>query len=277
MKRFDVLSVGEARQLIKPLDKSPNRIIQVYVHNEELFNLLYKVHCETGHRGLHKMYSVIKDGYANVTRDVVLAFLQCCETCIKRRAHPKKGLVVKPIITKEAYGRGQVDLIDMQSCKDGEFNFIMNYQDHLSKFVVLRPLKSKTAVEVAYNLIDIFCLFGAPAILQSDNGREFVNKIMDELQLMWPGLKIVHGKPRHSQSQGSVERANRDVQDIMRAWMIDNQSTKWSEGLRFCQFQKDSSLHSGIRPFEVLFGRKASVGLSRSNFPSAVLGKLHTE
>ena len=101
-------------------------------------------------RLVHKMYSVIKDGYANVTRDVVLAFLQCCETCIKRRAHPKKELVVKPIVTKEAYGRGQVDLIDMQSCKDGEFNFIMNYQDHLSKSVVLRPLKSKTAVEVAY-------------------------------------------------------------------------------------------------------------------------------
>lgn len=70
---------------------------------------------------------------------------------------------------------------------------------------------------------------------------------------MWLQLKIVHGKPRHSQSQGSVERANRDVQDILRAWMSDNKSNKWSEGLRFCQFQKNSSYHSGIKqsPFEV--------------------------
>ena len=75
--------------------------------------------------------------------------------------------------SKEGYARGQVDLIDMQSCKDGEFKFIMNYQDYLTKFVVLRALKSKTAAEVWDNLIDIFCSFGASAILQSDNGREF--------------------------------------------------------------------------------------------------------
>ncbi|XP_031328382.1 KRAB-A domain-containing protein 2-like [Photinus pyralis] len=46
---------------------------------------------------------------------------------------------------------------------------------------------------------------------------------------MWPQLKIVHGKPHHSQSQGSVERANRDVEEMIRAWMIDNDSTQWNE------------------------------------------------
>ena len=32
---------------------------------------------------------------------------------------------------------------------------------------------------------------------------------------MWEGSKIVHGKPRHSQSQGSEERANEDTDDIL--------------------------------------------------------------
>ena len=36
----------------------------------------------------------------------------------------------------------------------------------------------QTAEEVAYQLMDIFCMFGAPFILQSDNAREFVNKII---------------------------------------------------------------------------------------------------
>lgn len=279
LRKFDVLSIGDSFKLIVPLQTSSNSEIKMYVHNKEFFDLLQKVHCETGHGGLHKMYSVLKNGYVEVTRDIILVFLKCCETCIKRRVHPKKGLVVKPIITKEAYGRGQVYLIDMQTCKDGEFKFILNYQDHLTKFVVLRPLKSKTAVEVAYNLIDIFCLLDAPQILQSDNGREFVNYIIEELKVMWPQLEIVHGKPRHSQSQGSVERANRDVQGILRAWMIDKNSTKWSEGLRFCQLQKNKSLHSDIKqsPFEALFGRKAKMGLSSSNFPNALLAKLDTE
>jgi len=67
----------------------------------------------------------------------------------------------------------------------------MNYQDHLTKFTILRPLKSKTAEEVAYQLKDIFCMFGAPFILQSDNGREFGNKIIQNLADMWPGMKLV--------------------------------------------------------------------------------------
>ena len=58
----------------------------------------------------------------------------------------------------------------MQSEPDGEYKFILNYQDHLTKFVVLRPLKTKTADEVSDTLLDIFCLFGVPNILHIDNG-----------------------------------------------------------------------------------------------------------
>jgi len=49
----------------------------------------------------------------------------------------------------------------------------------------------QTAEEVAYQLMDIFCRFGAPLILQSDNGREFANKIIKNLADMWPGMKLV--------------------------------------------------------------------------------------
>jgi hypothetical protein len=48
----------------------------------------------------------------------------------------------------------------------------LHYEDHLTKFAVLRPLTSKLAAEVGFQLLDIFLLFGAPHILQSDNGRE---------------------------------------------------------------------------------------------------------
>ena len=80
----------------------------------------------------------------------------------------------------------------------------------------------QTAEEVAYQLMDIFCMFGAPFILQSDNGREFANKIIQNLADMWPCvMKLVRGKPRHSQSQGSVERSNQDVRDMLVAGMSD--------------------------------------------------------
>jgi hypothetical protein len=69
-------------------------------------------------------------------------------------------------------------------------------------------------------ILDIFLLFGAPSILQSDNGAEFTTNIIGELKNVWPECKIV--QPRHSQSQGSVERANTDVKDMTITWMREN-------------------------------------------------------
>ena len=76
----------------------------------------------------------------------------------------KKGIVVKPILHNE--------MIDMQSNPDRDMTFILMYQDHLTKFVILRSLHNKRAEDVAYHLLDIFTTFGAPNILHSDNGRE---------------------------------------------------------------------------------------------------------
>ena len=94
------------------------------------------------------------------------------------------------IVSKDFNSRGQVDLIDMQSMKQGEFRWIMVYQDHLTKFCVLRPLTSKRASEVAYKLLDIFLLLGAPCVLQSDNGSEFTAQIIVELKELWPDLVL---------------------------------------------------------------------------------------
>lgn len=82
-----------------------------------------------------------------------------------------------------------------------------------------------------------------------------------------------------SQSQGSVERANRNVEEIVQAWTSENNSTQWAEGLRFVQFQKNNGLHSDIlqSPFEALFGRKATLDLRGSALPSVVIASLRSE
>jgi hypothetical protein len=137
----------------------------------------------------------------------------------------------------------------------------------------LRPLKSRRAAEVAFHLLDIFSTFGAPYILQSDNGREFTAKIIEDFRSLWPELKIIHGTPRHPQSQGSVERGNGDIKDMLRCWLQDNNTNKWSVGLKFVQFQKNRAFHSGIgrSPYEALFGCPAKVGRNSSSIPKELL------
>ena len=81
-------------------------------------------------------------------------------------------LIVRPITSSDFNSRGQVDFVDdYQSCPDCDFQWVMHYQDHLAKFSILRPLKSKRVAEFVYQLTDIFLLLGAPHILQSDNSQ----------------------------------------------------------------------------------------------------------
>ena len=116
-------------------------------------------------------------------------------------------------------------------------------------------------------------------ILQSDNGREFTTNIITDLKSLWPALKIVHGRPRHPQSQGSVERANTDVKEMLATWFSENYSTQWSEGLRFIQFQKNRSYHRviGQSPYKAQFGSDPKVGLSSSSVPRDLLPDIQTE
>ncbi|KAL4148368.1 hypothetical protein QTP88_002631 [Uroleucon formosanum] len=95
---------------------------------------------------------------------------------------------------------------------------------------------------------------------------------------MWPTLKIVHGKPHHSQSQGSVERANQDIQTMLITWMQTNNVKSWKEGLRFVQLMKNKALYSGIQrsPYEAMFGTDMRVGLT-TRFPSDSVDNINTE
>lgn len=105
----------------------------------------------------------------------------------------------------------------MRHRPDGPYHWIGHFMDHWSKIHVLFSLMEKTAMEVALNLSSkVFSYFGPPKILQSDNGREFVNGIVKKLVEDWPGeITIINGRPRHPQSQGLVERGNAKVEEML--------------------------------------------------------------
>ena len=265
LKKYEVLECGYVKKLIRK--REDNEATFYFVSIEETFDVIKRAHIATGHGGRDKMIKETNKKYANITQEALNIFKSSCIQCQKKRKRTTtKGVVVKPILSKDFSSRAQVD---MQSMCQGQYKWIMNYQDHLTKFCVLRPLTSKRAAEVAYQLLDIFLLLGAPAILQSDNGSEFTAQVIIELKQLWPDLVIIHGKPRHPQSQGSVERANCDVKDMLVAWLADNNTNEWTVGLKFVQFQKNSSHHSGIRrsPFAALLGSECKVGLTSSNLP----------
>ena len=178
--------------MIEPLDEW--RPIKLFVTIEELYDIIRNAHVALKHKGRNVLMDHLNAKYKNVTKEAVTAFLEQCPTCATKKRVQRKGLTVKPMVFKQFNDRVRTDLIDMQTMADGEWKWILVVQDHLTKFVHLRPLKSKRAVEVAENVLDIFLVFGAPSVIQSDNGREFCNAVMESLKDLWSELKIVHGK-----------------------------------------------------------------------------------
>jgi hypothetical protein len=61
-----------------------------------------------------KMIKEANKKYANVSIEALELFKELCEECqLKKRKLASKGLVVKPIVSKEFNSRGQMYLIDM--------------------------------------------------------------------------------------------------------------------------------------------------------------------
>ena len=154
--------------------------------------------------------------------------------------------------------RLQMDLIDLRTRPDKDFQWILHCRDHYSKYSWAFALKSKEAQFVADKLITLFYQFGPCKILQSDNGKEFTASVIKNLNVLWPGLLIINGKPRHPQSQGLVERGNATLCSILGKYMADRHSASWTECLLPVVFSMNTSLARGVdtTPYEIVFGQK---------------------
>ena len=126
----------------------------------------------------------------------------------------------------------------MRSRPDGEYKWIVHARDHFTRYSWASALKTKEAIYVAGFLFQTFTQFSAPAILQSDNGKEFVAAIIRELVSLWPDTKIINGRPRHPQSQGLIEKGNDTLEVKLSAWLEDNRRNDWSIALPLviCEF-----------------------------------------
>ena len=216
---------------------------------------LLNKHHQISHCSARELYSrIIRDGkyWLNARTDCE-TFVSACNECqkytiVRSGYHPQKS-----ILANQPMDHVLVDLLGPLPESNG-FTFILVCIDVFSRFIFLKPLINKTAISVAENLYSIFTLFGHPKILQTDNGTEFVNGILEHLGNLfnWSHRTIV---PYHPQANGMVERAVRTTLDFIRKNI--NNSSEWAFDLQKIQLkinQRISSSHSSV-PFNVMFAR----------------------
>lgn len=272
-----------------------DKAYRIVLHAENMYSELLTVHVAGGHCKARTFDLRVKDKYSRIPRWVCEILCDTCSICVARSTRKATTPGHQPILTKGFGSRGQIDLIDLQSCPDGDYKFLLNYQDHGLKFYDNRPLQSKRAAAVAFALLDIFTLIGPPCILQSDNGKEFANaayktksvtlsdndvrEVIEEIASVWPDVKLVHGRARHSESQGGIERLNRTCQEKLGKWMAQNQSKKWTVGRLFVRWQINTQLHQtvGTKPYNLVFGMEPRLGLRCLPLSRELLDSLSSE
>ena len=116
--------------------------------------------------------------------------------------------------------------------------------DVCTRFVFLRPIKTKEASVIATELFKLFSDIGPPKIIQSDNGTEFSNSLLSSVLAI---LKTEHrlSTPYHPRGNGVAERTVRSVKDLLPK-VLNGKILDWDVHLPAVQLSlntKVASLH----------------------------------
>ncbi|CAB1098409.1 unnamed protein product [Ectocarpus sp. CCAP 1310/34] len=148
-----------------------------------------------------------------------------------------------------------VDLVEYKSQSEGN-RFILSVIDHLTRFLILIPIPSKEATVVVRHLIDrVFSVLGPPETLHSDQGREFENQLVKELQTVF-GYKKTRTAAYRPQGNSVLERVHNTVHNMLA--MYSNLACDiWSELLPFVQLAHNTAYSKTLEetPHYLVFGR----------------------
>jgi hypothetical protein len=226
------------------------------VPTTRIFDTIVRIHDVLIHSGIGKTASYIAKHYYGISKQCVAKLLHECNTCALYQRNMTTA-PLEPIPSTAFMERVQMDLIDMSKQPDREYKWILHIKDHFSKFSQLYALKTKETAGVGKGFMSWIGTFGPPKILQTDNGREFCSNLIETIAKDY-GIKIIHSRPRHPQTQGLVEQGNGTVENRLSKWMQQRKRIDWASALPHIALSINATRHEAIKvtPYEVAFNRK---------------------
>ena len=143
-------------------------------------------------------------------------------------------------------------------------NIILVVTCHFSKWTEAYALPDQTALsdQTADALVtNLFCRFGMPRTLHSDQGREIESRLFKEMCSLL-GIEKTRTSSYHPQGNPQVERFNRTLQSMLKAYVGENRDD-WDDLLPFIMMAYRATAHESTRlsPNKVMLGREIALPL----------------
>ena len=218
--------------------------------------LVEKAH-QLGHFSTEGMFRKLwNDGYwwPSMRKDLIVA-VQSCIDCLRFNIVQEGFHPLQSIEANKPWDHIQIDLIGPLPISTEGYEYILTVVDILTSYTVLRPLKNRDMESIARAMWIIFCEYGTVKILQSDNGPEFVNSVMEQLTQLY-GIDHRLITAYHPRANGKVERRNKEVSRGLKKYMV-GATGRWEDWLPLLQIGLNQKYlqRVGTTPFTIMYGR----------------------
>jgi transposase InsO family protein len=198
-------------------------------------------------------------------RDVVHFVTKCLECQqVKVDHHHLEGLLQPHDVPMSKWEVIFMDFVVGLALTSHRHNAILVIVDKLTKsahFILVRDTYNVTDVAHVF-VSEVICLHGIPKKIISDRDSRFTSRFWTSLQSAL-GTQLNLSTTYNPKTYGKIERVNQVMEDMLRMYVMDNQ-THWERYLYLVEFAYNNSFYSSIRmpPYEALYGRPCRTPLS---------------
>jgi transposase InsO family protein len=240
---------------------------------EDRGRLLQVTH-QQGHFGPKAMVDKLRSlgwAWSTALREAATV-VQDCVVCQAHQIQRKGFHPLTSITASLPMDHVAIDLAGPFPTSPTGMNYLFIMVDVATSFVWLRCVPNKSAAAIAEVLLSIFVDFGAPRVLQHDNGTEFSNAVLRDIaELLHVNQRFT--TPYHPRANGVAERQVQIACRLLRKYR-DQTTRPWNDFVPAVQVAMNQKVHSRKHrsaPFAVMFARALNTAEAAPEDASAFL------